>query len=131
MTILERFEARDDDRRTWRRLPAQFPMQCRRLARLETDIHVETIDLSPGGVQMRCGGLITGDVVQCSVEGPDGSVGLKGLVVQMRPTTGHGAPYVHVAWTGLSPEVAERLARVLEAQEATAPDGGRSASPAD
>ena len=113
MTILERFETREDARRAWRRVPARFPMQCRRLMRSETDIRVETVDLSPGGVRFRGGGLITGDVVMCSVDGPDGSLGLSGLVVQTRAGTG-GAPFVHVAWTNLSPSTEEFLGRLLE-----------------
>jgi hypothetical protein len=99
MTIMERFETRDDVRRAYRRVPSRIPMRCRRLARIETDIAVETVDVSPGGVRLRCGGLITGDVVLCSLYGPSGSVGLKGLVVQTRAGSGGGPPFVHVAWT--------------------------------
>ena len=117
MTILERFETLDDARRAWRRVPVQVPVQCRRLARSETDINAETVDLSPGGVRLRCGGLITGDVVMCSVDGPDGILGLKGLVVQTRAGVG-GAPFVHVAWTNLSPDTVEQLGKLLSLQEA-------------
>ena len=117
MTTLERFETLDDARRAWRRIPVRVPVQCRRLARNETDINAETVDLSPGGVRLRCGGLITGDVVLCSVDGPDGALGLKGLVVQTRAGVG-GAPFVHVAWTNLAPGAIEQLGKLLALQEA-------------
>lgn len=124
MTILERYETRDDARRAYRRVPSRIPMRCRRLARTETDIAVETVDVSPGGVRLRCGGLITGDVVLCSLDGPTGSVGLKGLVVQIRAGTG-GPPFVHVAWTNLSPADVDDLGRLLEQNDAAGrQDGG-------
>lgn len=119
MTILERFEARDDVRRAWRRVPGRWPMRCRRLGRIETDIAVETVDVSPGGVRLRCGGLITGDVVLCSMDGPDGDLGLTGLVVQTRPGPG-GPPFVHVAWTNLSPEDVGHLGRLLDRHDRSA-----------
>ncbi|HET7489876.1 MAG TPA: PilZ domain-containing protein [Acidimicrobiales bacterium] len=116
MTTLERFETRGDGRRAWRRVPVRVPIQCRRLGRRETDVVVETVDLSPGGVRLRAGGLITGDVVLCSMTGPDGDLGLKGLVVATRPGTG-GPPWAHVAWTNLSPDAVEQLGRLLSAHE--------------
>ena len=122
MTILERYETRDDARRAWRRVPCRMPMRCRRLARIETDIAVDTVDVSPGGVRLRCGGLITGDVVLCSLDGPHGTIGLKGLVVQTRPGTG-GPPFVHVAWTNLSPAEADGLGRLLDLNAARAGEG--------
>ena len=122
MTTLERYETMGDARRAWRRVPVRVPVQCRRLARSETEITAETVDLSPGGVRLRCGGLITGDVVMCSVDGPSGSLGLKGLVVQTRAAVG-GAPFVHVAWTNLAPDTVEQLGKLLEHQEAVAGDG--------
>lgn len=122
MTTMERFETRSDTRRAWRRLPVRIPMQCRRLARSETDVSVDVVDMSPGGVRLRCGGLITGDVVLCSVDGPDGGLRLKGLVVQNRVATS-GAPFVHVAWTDVSPATMEGLGRLLDQHE----DGGNGA----
>ena len=116
-TMLERFGTSDDMRRAWRRVPSRMPMRCRRLARIETDIAVEMVDVSPGGVRLRCGGLMTGDVVLCSLDGPSGSLGLKGLVVQTRTGPG-GPPFVHVAWTNLSPAEADGLGRLLDAHEA-------------
>lgn len=128
MSMLERFETRDDARRAWRRVPARFPMRCRRLMRSETDVAVETVDMSPGGVRFRSGGLITGDVVQCSVDGPGGSLGLSGLVVQTRAGTG-GAPFVHVAWTNMSPVAIEHLGRLLELHDAGVTDSSPGPTP--
>ena len=114
MTILEHYETRWDARRAWRRVPRQMPMRCRRLLRVETEIAVEnTVDVSPGGVQLRCGGLVTGDVVLCSLDGPHGRLGLLGRVVQTRPGPG-GPPFVHIAWTDLSPAEAFDLGLLLD-----------------
>ena len=124
MTILERFETREDARRAWRRVPSRLPMRCRRLARIETDVTVETVDVSPGGVRLRCGGLITGDVVLCTLDGPAGVLALKGLVVQTRPGPG-GPPFAHVAWVNVSPEDRRALLDLNDAAQGTgpAPDG--------
>ncbi|MGH9178582.1 MAG: PilZ domain-containing protein [Acidimicrobiales bacterium] len=124
---MERFETRSDNRRAWRRVPVGIPMQCRRLARSETDVAVDVVDLSPGGVRLRCGGLVTGDVVVCSVDGPDGDLRLKGLVVQNRVASG-GAPFVHVAWTDVSPAAMEGLGRLLDQHEAAGAPGAPPAS---
>ena len=120
MTILERFETRDDGRRAWRRVPTAMPMRCRRLGRIEADIAVDTVDVSLGGVRLRCGGLITGDVVLCSLDGPHGRFGLKGLVVQTRTGPG-GPPFVHVAWTGLTPVDTAGLGLLLDLLQAFEP----------
>jgi hypothetical protein len=124
VTTMARFETESDTRRAWRRVPMRIPMQCRRLARSETDVAVDVVDLSPGGVRLRCGGLITGDVVMCSMDGPDGGLRLKGLVVQNRVASG-GAPFVHVAWTDISPATLEGLGRLLDQHEAPGSNGGR------
>ncbi|MFP5376262.1 MAG: PilZ domain-containing protein [Acidimicrobiia bacterium] len=122
MTMLERFEARDDARRAWRRVPARLPMRCQRLTRIVTDIAVEAVDVSLGGARLRCGGLITGDRVRCSLDAPGGGLGLEGLVVETRPAA--GGPFVHLAWTGLSPAAASGLGALLDRHEAAAAGGG-------
>jgi len=92
-------------------------MRCRRLLRVETDVAVEnTVDVSPGGVQLRCGGLVTGDVVLCSLDGPHGRLGLRGRVVQTRPGPS-GPPFVHIAWTNLSPAEAVDLGLLINLNE--------------
>lgn len=117
MTILGHYETREDARRAWRRVPSRMPMRCRRLLRVETEVAVEnTVDVSPGGVQLRCGGLITGDVVLCSLDGPHGRLGLLGRVVQTRPGT-DGPPFVHIAWTDLSPEETVDLGLLINLNE--------------
>lgn len=117
MTILGHYEIREDARRAWRRVPSRMPMQCRRLLRVETEVVVEnTVDVSPGGVQLRCGGLITGDVVMCSLDGPHGRLGLLGRVVQTRPAPG-GPPFVHIAWTDLSPTETVDLGLLINLNE--------------
>lgn len=125
MTMLERFEARDDVRRAWRRVPARLPMRCQRLTRIVTEIAVEAVDVSLGGARLRCGGLITGDRVRCSLDVPGGGLGLDGLVVETRPAA--GGPFVHVAWTGLSPMAATGLGALLDRHEAAAADDGGAA----
>ena len=46
------------------------------------------------------------------------SLGLKGLVIATREVPGDGGDrYVHVAFTGLSPERLEALGRLLDAWE--------------
>ena len=117
MTILEHYQSREDARRAWRRVPSRMPMRCRRLLRVETEIAVEnTVDVSPGGVQLRCGGLILGDAVMCSLDGPHGKLGLLGRVVQTRPGPG-GPPFVHIAWTDLSPAETADLGLLIEQNE--------------
>lgn len=123
-TTWERYETGGDARRAFRRVAVRVPMQCRRLGRRETDVAVETVDISPGGVRLRCGGLITGDVVLCSLNGPDGDLGLKGLVVATRPGAG-GPPWAHVAWTNLSPDAVEHLGRLLSLHDDGDGDGDR------
>ena len=118
MTILERFETREDARRAWRRVPSRMPMRCRRIGRTETDIAVDTVDVSLGGVRLRCGGLITGDVVQCTLDGPHGALGIRGLVVQTRTGPG-GPPFVHIAWTGLTSTDAADLGVLIDLHEAS------------
>lgn len=117
MTILEHYETRDDARRAWRRVPSRMPMRCRRLLRVETEVVVDnTVDVSPGGAQLRCGGLITGDVVLCSLDEPHGRLGLLGRVVQTRPGEG-GPPFVHIAWTDLSPAETVALGQLINLNE--------------
>lgn len=117
MTGLTHYETREDARRAWRRVPSRMPMRCRRLFRVETEIAVEnTVDVSPGGVQLRCGGLITGDVVMCSLDGPHGRLGLLGRVVQTRLGAG-GPPFVHIAWTDLSPAETVDLGLLIDLNE--------------
>jgi len=117
MTTLQQYKTRDDARRAWRRVPSRMPMRCRRLLRVETEIAVENIvDVSPGGVQLRCGGLITGDVVMCSLDGPHGRLGLLGRVVQTRMGPG-GPPFVHIAWTDLTPTETIDLGVLIDLNE--------------
>lgn len=126
MTILEQFETREDARRAWRRVPSGLPMRCRRLARIETDVSVETVDVSPGGVRLRCGGLIPGDVVLCSLDGPAGTLSLKGLVVQTRPGPG-GPPFAHVAWVNVPPEDRRAVLDLNDAARRAGPQAGAGA----
>jgi hypothetical protein len=120
VTILEQYQTRQDARRAWRRVPSRMPVRCRRLHRVETDVAVQsTVDVSPGGMQLRCGGLVTGDVVLCSLDGPDGTLGLLGRVVQTRPGPG-GPPRVHIAWTDLSPAETVRLGVLIDLDDVSA-----------
>lgn len=114
MSTLEMFRSDQDSRRQWRRVPVAFTMRCKRLGRAEQEMVVRAVDLSPGGVWLHAPDpLLTGDSVLCWIEDEGGSVaGIKGLVVQgtAHRDRGHDA---HVAWTNLSPESGEELARLL------------------
>lgn len=123
MTIQERYLTRDDARRAYRRMPSRVAMGCRRLTRIETDVAVDTDDLSLGGARLRCGGLITGDVVECALDEGNGRLELRGLVVQTRTGPG-GPPFVHIAWTNVSPAQVEELGRILNAVEAAEGSAG-------
>jgi len=124
MSTLEMFRSEEDSRRQWRRVPVSLSLNCRRLGRGEDEFAVEAVDLSPGGVRLRGVEMLhTGDVVLCWMGSSEPSRGcLKGLVVQVRPLPDQMAD-VHVAWTNLSAESVEELARilVLHDQEKAAP----------
>ena len=115
MATMEMFRSDEDSRREWRRVPVRFTMRCKRLGRGEHEMVVEAVNLSPGGVRMRAPErLMTGDVVLCWMDGGNGAsaVGLKGLVVQAS-TAANQMGDVHVAWTNLSAESGDELARLL------------------
>lgn len=115
MATMEMFRSEEDSRREWRRVPVRFTMRCKRLGRAEHEMVVEAVNLSPGGVRMRAPErLMTGDVVLCWMDGGNGAsaVGLKGLVVQASAPANEMGD-VHVAWTNLSPESGDELARLL------------------
>lgn len=130
MATLEMFRSKEDSRREWRRVPVRFTMRCRRLGRGDLEMAVEAVNLSPGGVRLRAPQrLITGDVVLFWADsgGGDPAVGLKGLVVQ---ATAHrnGSSDVHVAWTNVSPEGGEELARLLTVHGTEQPPSGQPLS---
>jgi hypothetical protein len=114
---LERYRCDDlRGRRAFRRIPVRFTLRCRRIGRGGFDCAVEGVDLSPGGVRFRARhGLDTGDVVlvTASLSGED-SVVFKGLVVQVAGIEGDGLDEVHVAFTGLSTDAQDDLARLLD-----------------
>lgn len=124
MAMLEAYRSDEDSRRQWRRVPVRFAMRCKRLGRGEDEMGVEAVNLSPGGVRLRAPDrLLTGDIVLCwtATDGSGTAIGFKGLVVQARPGP-DGTSDAHVAWTTLSGESREELARLLRLHDATAAD---------
>lgn len=120
---LERYRCDDlRGRRAFRRVPVRFTLRCRRIGRGGFDSAVEGVDLSPGGVRFRARyGLDTGDVVlvTAALDGTD-EVVFKGLVVQVARFDGGGVDEVHVAFTGLSADAQDDLARLLELHDTEA-----------
>lgn len=118
---LERYRCDDlRGRRAFRRVPVRFTLRCRRIGRRGFDTAVEGVDLSPGGVRFRARrGLDTGDVVlvSASLTGDD-TVMFKGLVVQVTGLDGEGLDEVHVAFTTLSTDAQDGLARLLDLHDA-------------
>lgn len=111
-----------EDRRQHRRLPVRAALQCRRLGRGGFDEQLTSADLSAGGALLRADRrLSVGDVLLLELTLGGFSVGLKGLVVATRevPSDPTGR-FVHVAYTGMSPDRLEALGRVLDAWEAEA-----------
>ena len=121
--MLDTFRTEDDERRHWRRVPVRLTMHCKRLGRGEYEMDVQAVDLSPGGVRLRAPDrLITGDIVLCWSDSADGdtAIGFKGLVVQARSQRDETC-HAHVAWTNLSHESREELARLLNVHDTERP----------
>lgn len=130
MTTLDMYRSEEDSRRQWRRVSVHFTMRCKRLGRTDDEMVVKAVDLSPGGVRLHAPDrLMTGDIVLCWVDGggDEFSVGLKGLVVRARSQDTRAGD-VHVAWTNLSPESREELARLLTLHDFEREQAGTDAS---
>lgn len=103
-----------EERRRHRRLPVRTTVRCRRLGPGGYDEEVRSLDLSAGGALLVADDrLAAGDVLELDLEIGGIAVSLRGLVVHTRPAEGDGR-YVHVAFTGLSGERPESLARLLD-----------------
>jgi PilZ domain len=110
-----------EERRRHRRFAVRTNLRCRRLGRGGFDEEVASIDLSLGGVLLLADDRVdVGDVVALDFAVVDVTLGLRGLVVSVRPTVGSHGPhgphgrYVHVAFTGLSPERLDSLCQFLD-----------------
>jgi hypothetical protein len=107
-----------EERRRHRRFAVRTNLRCRRLGRGGYDEEVASIDLSLGGVLLLADDRVdVGDVVALDFAVVDETLGLRGLVVSVRPTLGSDGPherYVHVAFTGLSPERFDSLCQFLD-----------------
>lgn len=108
-----------DERRKHRRLPVRTSLHCRRLGRGGFDEEVTSADLSAGGILLRADRRLgVGDVLVLEIDAAGFTLGLKGLVIATRDIPGHADErFVHVAFTGLSPERLVALGRMLEAWE--------------
>lgn len=113
-----------DERRQHRRLPVRTSLHCRRLGRGGFDEQVSSADLSSGGALLRADRRLgVGDVLVLDVEVGGFTLGLKGLVIATREIPGHADQrFVHVAFTGLSPDRLAALGRLLDAWEREAAD---------
>ncbi len=107
------------DRRQHRRLPVRTSLHCRRLGRGGFDEQLTSADLSAGGALLRADRRLgIGDVLGLDIELGGFAVGLKGLVIATREVPGErDSRYVHVAFTGLSPDRLVALGRLLDAWE--------------
>ena len=107
-----------EERRRHRRHTVQSSVRCRRLGRGGYEEEVASVDLSLGGVLVRADDRLgVGDVLVLDFPVADLSLGLRGLVVSVRSVAGDPDPdarYVHVAFTGLSPERLDLLCRYVE-----------------
>jgi hypothetical protein len=113
-----------DERRRHRRLPVRATMRCRRLGRGGFDEQITSADLSSGGVLLKADRRLgVGDVLVLEIEVAGFAIGLKGLVIATREVPGgRDDRYVHVAFTGLSPDRLETLGRLLDAWERESAD---------
>lgn len=108
-----------EERRQHRRLPVRTSLHCRRIGRGGFDEEVTSADLSAGGVLLRADRrLAVGDVLVLELSVGGFALGVKGLVIATRDTPSDRMQrYVHVAFTGLSPDRLEALGRLLDAWE--------------
>jgi hypothetical protein len=108
-----------EERRQHRRLPVRTTMHCRRIGRGGFDEQITSADLSAGGALLKADRRLgVGDVLVIELEVAGFALGLKGLVIATRDVPGsRDDRYVHVAFTGLSPDRLEALGRLLEAWE--------------
>lgn len=107
-----------EERRRHRRLAVRTNLRCRRLGRGGYDEVVGSIDISLGGALLMADDRVdVGDVVALEFPVVNLTLGLRGLVVSVRPTVGSDGPharYVHVAFTGLSPERLDSLCHLID-----------------
>ena len=116
-----------DERRRNRRHAVRTNLHCRRLGRKGFEEVVASVDLSLGGALVEADDrLAVGDVLVLEFPIDDLILGLRGLVVSVRPvaTATDRARYVHVAFTGLSPERLEALCQFLQGLEDEAATAG-------
>jgi hypothetical protein len=105
------------ERRQHKRVPVHTTVRCRRLGRGGFDEEVPSVDLSAGGMLLRADGrLAVGDVLSLELELAGFSLAFRGLVVAVREASGDDR-FVHVAFTGLSPDRLATLADLLESWE--------------
>ena len=104
------------ERRTHRRVPTRFTVNCRRIGRSGVDEAVEVVDLSMGGVRITAPpALQLGDVVELTVHGAADPFTLSGLVVSTssdRAAIRHG----HIAFTRLTPPTLEHITRLIDSK---------------
>ena len=111
------------ERRAHPRMPIQCTVHCRRLGRPGFDEFVEAIDLSPGGIRLRCAGeLKEGDLVLTTLNMTGEDLGLKGRVVRAS-TALHLA---HIAFLNLSERSREQLDAVLSLRDTPEPERPRA-----
>jgi hypothetical protein len=107
-----------EERRRHRRVAVNTSLRCRRLGRGGYDEVVSSVDVSLGGALVLADDRVdVGDVVVLDLPLDDLTIGLRGLVVTVRPAVGVDGPrarFVHVAFTGLSPERLDVLCRYLD-----------------
>lgn len=108
-----------EERRQHKRLPVRTSLHCRRIGRGGFDEQLTSIDLSAGGALLRADRrLSVGDVLVLELSVGGFSAGVKGLVIATREVVGERDDrYVHVAFTGLSPDRLEALGRLLDEWE--------------
>jgi hypothetical protein len=108
-----------DERRQHRRLPVRTSLHCRRIGRGGFDEQVTSDDLSAGGALLRADRRLgVGDVLVLELDAGGVAVNVKGLVIATREIPGQpDQRYVHVAFTGLSPDRLAALAKLLDTWE--------------
>jgi hypothetical protein len=107
-----------EERRRHRRYAVRASMRCRRLGRGGYDEVISSVNLSLGGALVLADDRVdVGDVVLLDLPVDDMGNGVRGLVVTVRPAVGADEPharFVHVAFTGLSPERVDALCRYFD-----------------
>jgi len=108
-----------EERRQHRRLPVRTALHCRRIGRGGFDEELTSADLSAGGALLKADRRLgVGDVLVLELSAGGFAVGVKGLVIATREVPGSRSErYVHVAFTGLSPDRLEALGELLDAWE--------------